>query len=78
MPDRARFPGPTPLTPLAHADLSYSNPVDIHLWEKDGIKIEFVTFVALGHYCYIYVTVAKAQGSYLNTLQKLKIGNGEN
>ena len=22
-----------PLTPLAHADLSYSNPVDIHLWE---------------------------------------------
>ena len=39
-PAGARFPGRTPLTPLAHADLSYSNPVDIHLWEKLPIKTQ--------------------------------------
>ena len=38
VPDRARFPGPTPLTPLAHADLSYSNPVDIHLWGEKQFR----------------------------------------
>ena len=37
-PAGAKFPGPTPFTPLAHTDLSYSNPIDIHQWEKKRVE----------------------------------------
>ena len=39
-PAGARFPGRTSLTPLAHADLSYSNPVDF-IYGKKYRRLKF-------------------------------------